>query len=221
MKKIALVVGATGLVGSQLVQTLLDAEEYSKVIIWVRRPTRITHEKLEEVNIDYEKLEEQPIDPGIDTVFCCLGTTIKKAKTKEAFKKVDFDYPFILAQKAKNARISYFSVISAMGANEKSSLFYSQTKGQLEAALRDIGFRRLSIFRPSLLLGRRDEFRLGEGVAAVLMSKILPFMFHGPLKRYRPIKGAVVAKAMYLDSLKPGKGSNIYQSYEIAELVKK
>ena len=215
--KIGLVIGATGLVGRELVLTLLESPEFSKVIVWVRKTTGIDHPKLSEFFPDFERLDCVPIPNKVDCIFCCLGTTIKKAKTKEAFKKVDYTYPLMLAQNAKQNQIRQFLIISAMGADESSRVFYSRTKGELELELKQLHLESLTIFRPSLLLGKREEFRLGEELAA-MVSKVMPFLFKGPFKKYKPLKGKVVAKAMYLSALKEKKGIRIVTSDEIAEM---
>ncbi|MFZ3591133.1 oxidoreductase [Bacillus sp. DJP31] len=212
-RKTALVVGATGLVGTELVKILVEAKEYEKVVVWVRKSTGMTNEKLEETIIDFDKIESYKLDKA-KHVFCCLGTTIKKAKTKENFKKVDFDYPVSLAKRAKESDVSNFLVISAMGANEKSGIFYNAVKGQMEEELKRIGLKGLKIFRPSLLLGERNEFRLGEKIAEVV-SKGIPFLFNGSLKKYKPIYGSIVAKAMYKAAVEELPGCEVFESKEI------
>ncbi|KKB33121.1 NAD-dependent epimerase/dehydratase family protein [Bacillus thermotolerans] len=211
---IALVAGATGLVGKELVELLLKGKEFEKVIILTRKPSGIKHAKLEEHRIDFHELEDYRFPQDLSHVFCCLGTTIKKAKTKEAFRKVDFDYPLLLAKKAEQQGIPQFLVISAMGADEKSSVFYSRTKGELESALKKLRLKGLHIFQPSLLLGKRDEFRLGESAAAVV-ARMVPFLFFGPFKKYKPVPGKVVASAMKQAALKGGQGVFVYSSDDI------
>lgn len=212
----ALIIGATGLVGNELVKILLASSEYSRVIIWARKATGISDKRLEEIMIDFEKIEAYEVGNKVDHVFCCLGTTIKKAKTQEAFKKVDLEYPLALGRWAKEKGISQFLVISAMGAATSSRIFYNKTKGQLEQGLREIGLSGLHIFRPSLLLGERKEVRSGERAAAIV-SKLIPIMFVGPLKRYKPIQGRDVAYAMYKTAIEERRGTYVYCSNEINE----
>lgn len=216
--KVGLIIGATGLVGKELVTTLLDSPEFSKVIVWVRTTMGIQNPKFKECFPDFEKLDHEPIPDGVDCIFCCLGTTIKKAKTKEAFRKVDYIYPLMLAENAKKHQIRQFLIISARGADESSRVFYSKTKGQLEMALKQLQLDSLTIFRPSLLLGKRQEFRVGEELAA-FASKALPFLFMGPFKRYKPIEGKTVAEAMYLFAIHEKNGVHIVPSYEMEEVV--
>ncbi|OZI11823.1 oxidoreductase [Bacillaceae bacterium SAS-127] len=213
MGKIALVAGATGLVGSELVRQLLATREYEKVITIVRRSSEMVHDKLEEKVVNFDALT---LDEPIDHVYCCLGTTIKKAKTKEAFQKVDLDYPLLLAKLAKKHQASQFLVISSMGASVKSPFFYSQVKGELEQQLQELELNGLHIFRPSLLLGAREEFRLGEATTEKLAS-VFPFLFTGPLKKYQPIHAKTVAYAMMATALTESRGMHIYESESIAK----
>jgi len=215
--KSAILVGASGLVGGELLNFLLQGEQYSKVIVLGRRPLNITHPKLEEIIVDFEYLDEYKESFSVDDVFCCLGTTIKKAKTKEGFKKVDVDYVLSLARIAKEMKVEKFLIVSSMGANQGSAIFYSKMKGLVEESLKKIGFNSLHIFRPSLLLGKRQEVRSGEAAASVL-SQLLLFMFRGPLRKYRPIDAKVVAKGMYRAAQKERDGHYIYMSDEIFNL---
>lgn len=217
MDKTALVVGATGLVGTELVKTLIEAPEYDRVITWVRRPTGLISRKLEEQIIEFNDIEKNQLDYKIDHVFCCLGTTIKKAKTKEAFKKVDLEYPLELGRWAKKNEASQFLIISSVGANPSSKIFYSSVKGQLEDELKKMELNGLKIFRPSLLIGQRDDFRFGERSAEILF-KAFPFIFRGGLRMYKPVKGRDVAYAMYKEALKQEKGNFIINSEQIRSI---
>jgi len=214
--KSALLVGASGLVGSELLNCLLGASEYEKVIIIVRKPLGIKHAKVEEAVIDFDDLAGNKDLFKVNDVFCCLGTTIKKAKSQEAFKKVDVDYPLEIARLAKEMGAERFLVISSMGADAGSAVFYSRMKGLLEQKLKEIGIKSLHIFRPSLLLGERKEFRFGEAAASFL-SKGLAFIFVGGLKKYKPIAAKTVAKGMYKAAQSKEEGIHIYLSDEIAE----
>ncbi|WP_203362915.1 oxidoreductase [Bacillus sp. REN10] len=216
MGKIALVAGATGLVGMKLVQQLLAAPEYEKVITLVRRASGMAHDKLEEQVVHFDSLNQLMLDGRVDHAFCCLGTTIKKAKTKEAFRVVDLDYPLRLAQLAKRHHASQFLVISSMGASVASPFFYSRVKGELEQRLQTLELNGLHLFRPSLLLGERSDFRFGEA-AAEKFFQAFPFLFAGPMKKYKPIHAETVARAMVAAALTEKSGVHIYESDQIDE----
>jgi len=216
-KRSALVVGATGLVGSELVKMLCNSEKYDVVKVIVRRPVTYSHPKLEVLISEFENITQKNIGE-VQDVFCCLGTTIKKAGTREAFKKVDFDYPRTIAALAKKQRIEHFIIITAMGASEKSMSHYSRIKGMIEKELIAMDFPRLSILRPSLLTGDRNEFRLGETIGASVLKTINPILV-GSMRKYRSISGEQVAIAMRSIALSNHKQKvTIYTSDEIAKL---
>lgn len=213
----AIVVGATGLTGMSLVKQLCENEEYVSVMVIARRNLNFEHPKLEVKIRDFDKLEESDIEFAHE-LFCCLGTTIKKAGSREEFEKVDFEYPLMVASLAKKRGIPHMLVITAMGANEKSPFYYNRVKGKLEHDLKEIGLQRLSIIRPSLLIGDRDEFRFGERIGEVVLKGIKPFLV-GPLERSRAIEASQVAKAMIVIALH-GKIQpiTIFSSQELAKL---
>jgi len=216
MQKTALILGATGLVGSHLLYRLLESEAYGKVIILVREVLAIKHEKLVQVTVNFEHLlDYADYFKQADTVFCTLGTTIKQAKTKENFEKVDFHYPLQAAWLTEKAG-KRFLLISSMGASVNASVFYNRVKGNLEAQLHNLDLN-LFTFRPSLLLGKRKEFRLGERITMIIV-KFLPFVFIGKLAKYKPIQAQDVAKAMYLVSLQDKVGKYLYLSDEIQKI---
>ena len=215
--KTALIAGATGLVGNELLQFLLKEKEYEKVVALVRRPLAKKNPKLDEIIVDFDKLEDYRESFAVDDVFCCLGTTIKKAKTKEAMWKIDVDYPVAIAKLASSQGTRKFMLVSSMNADPNSSIFYSKMKGKLEEAIKQIPFESTSIFRPSLLLGNRQEFRLGERAAAAILTKV-PFLFAGPLKKYRAIEGKTVASAMYKAAQENKPGITIYPSEQIQKI---
>lgn len=215
--KTALIAGSTGLVGNELLQYLLDGKEYDKVIAIVRRPLEKNHPKLDEKVVDFDKLEEYKQSFAADDVFCCLGTTIKKAKTKEAMWKIDVDYPVAIAKLASSQGAKKFLLVSSMNADPNSPIFYSKMKGKLEEAIKQISYESTSIFRPSLLLGNRQEYRLGERAAAAIFTKV-PFLFAGPLKKYKAIEGKTVASAMYKAAQGNKPGVTIYPSEQIQEI---
>lgn len=215
--KSALLFGASGLVGGELLNCLLKGTEYSKIIVFVRKPLGLKHPKLEERVTEFEDLSRHKDCFEVNDVFCCLGTTIKKAKSQEAFKKVDVEYPLEIARLAKEMRAEKFLIISSMGANSKSSVFYSRMKGLLEQKLKEISIKSLHIFRPSLLLGDRNEFRFGESVSSFL-TKAISFVFVGTLKKYKPIEAETVANGMYKAAQSKNEGIYTYLSNEIAEM---
>lgn len=190
--KTALLVGATGLTGNLLLDLLLNNKDYQKVIVYTRRTLGINHSKLEEKIIDFDKLNETV---QADDVYCCLGTTIKQAGSKPAFEKVDYEYPLKIAKLQKQASSKKFMLISAMGADASSIIFYSKIKGKLENELKQLGYESLSIFRPSFITGDRKEKRTGEKIGLVFMKLINPLLI-GPLKKYKAVSALAIAKAM-------------------------
>ncbi len=213
----AIVVGATGLTGSSLIEQLCENDEYVSVIVIARRELQYKHPKLEVKIRNFDTLEEKDIEFAHE-LYCCLGTTIKKAGAREAFEKVDFEYPLAIASLAKKQGIPHMLVITAMGANEQSRFYYNRVKGKLENALIELGLQRLSIIRPSLLVGPREEFRLGEKVGEKLLKLANPLLI-GPLKRSRAIEASQVAKAMIVIALHGKKQSvTIYPSQDLAKM---
>lgn len=213
----ALVVGATGLVGSSLVKLLCDSEEYAAVNVISRRPLDFTHPKLAVKLCEFDQIAEKDIEFAHE-VFCCLGTTMKKAGSKQQFEKVDFEYPLTIAAIAKNRGVGHFIVISAMGANEKALAYYSQVKGKLEAELIKMDFPQLSIVRPSLITGNRQEFRLGETVGDKVLKVLNPILV-GPLKKMHSIPAVQIALAMKVIALHGKKQKvAIYSSDELLEM---
>lgn len=194
MKK-ALIVGATGLIGQHCLAQLLADNHYQKITAIVRRPLDVSSDKLEQVIADFNQLTNYLEQLNVDDVFCCLGTTLKTAGSKSAFRQVDFDYVLQLAKLAHQQRCKQFLLVSSLGANHNSRNFYLKVKGQVEQALKDIGFDGLHIFQPSLLIGKRQEFRFSEHIAQLLAPVYNPLMI-GSLAKYRAIDAHKVADAM-------------------------
>jgi uncharacterized protein YbjT (DUF2867 family) len=215
--KTALIIGSTGLIGSQLLEILLENTNYDKVIAFVKRDTGKTHAKLTQHIIDFDKPETYKELVVGDDIFCTIGTTIKKAGSKEAFRKVDFGYPQQFANLALRNGIKQFLMISSLGANKDSSNFYLKTKGEIEDFLKQSNFESVSIVQPSLLLGDRKEFRLGEKIGAFFMQTF-SFVFIGNLKKYKPIESETVAKALFRIAQKDKKGFSIYESDEVQQI---
>jgi uncharacterized protein YbjT (DUF2867 family) len=213
-KKTALVIGSSGLIGSHLVIQLLSNPNFEKVIVFNRRPCLILHPKIEEHLIDFNDLKT--IEPFVngDVMFCTMGTTIKKAGSKEAFRLVDVVYPEQFAQMALHNQIKQFLLISSLGADLESTNFYLKTKGEIETFLQQSAFKSISILRPSLLLGDRKEFRLGEKLATYILPVLSLFLI-GTLKKYKAIEAKTVAKAMVNIALLNKPGFAIYPSDEL------
>lgn len=209
--KSALLLGASGLTGGHLLDLLLTDDAYHSVTIFVRKPTGIHHPKLEEKMVDYDDWQEAVV---ADDVFCCLGTTIKKAKTKEAFTKVDLLYPVRIAQLQYKAGSKKFLVVSAMGVAKDSFFFYSRVKAEMEEQLQQIGYESLFIFRPSLITGNRKENRAGESIAIRLFTLINPLLM-GPLRKYKSVSANAIAKAMVHEAQTDNRGTQILLSDEL------
>lgn len=208
---IALVAGASGLVGAQLLPLLLDDPYYTKVVAVTRRPLEQLHPKLENVVMDFEKLEAYDTALTGDHVYCCLGTTIKKVKTKEAFRRVDHDYPVMIGKAALENGASKYLLVSALGADKHSRIFYNRVKGEVESIVAGLGYKSVHIFRPSFLEGDRDEHRSAEKAAATFF-RYLGFLV--PLA-YKPVKASAVAAAMlYFGKAETG-GVAIHESKEL------
>lgn len=213
-KKHFLIAGATGLVGSALMEQLLLNEEVGKVTIMVRRPVNADHKKLQIKEVDFETINESVIPPNVDALFCCLGTTMAQAGGKDAFRRVDYEYVVKLAVFAQRQKIPQFHVISASGANEKSKIFYNKVKGRMELEVRKLDkIRSIYIYQPSLLLGNRDQFRFGESLGKILMKT---FSFIIPM-RHRAIQDEKVAASMVQNALSPKKGQHIIGNSEMLD----
>jgi uncharacterized protein YbjT (DUF2867 family) len=212
--KTALIAGATGLVGSELVKILTESNEYKSIHVLTRKSLNHNSPKIVEHIIDFDKLTDFKPEIPIDHIYCTLGTTIKKAGTKENFHKVDFEYVFNLGKLAKEIHAEKFMVVSSLGANAKSMIFYSRVKGEVEAELIRLSLPHLFIFRPSLLLGNRSEYRAGEKTAASVY-KVLSPIFSGPLKKYKGVEAKKVANAMMQTALKKEEPFIILESDEI------
>jgi uncharacterized protein YbjT (DUF2867 family) len=212
----ALIVGATGLIGGHCLQRLLDDPGYSEVIALVRKPIVTTHKKLKIVETDFNHLEKDLDLISAHDVFCCLGTTIKKAGSREAFRKIDLDLVVIIAELMKKQGAEQFIVISSMGADKNSKVFYSRTKGEMEEVLKGIGYQCLRIIRPSLLLGKRDEFRLAERLGGIIFPLLKPLMVGG-LRKYAPVQAESVAQFMVKVAQDvPITGVHFYESNQIS-----
>jgi uncharacterized protein YbjT (DUF2867 family) len=218
-EKTATIIGATGLIGSHLLELLQNDNYFNTIKVLVRRPVSFNHLKVKVITIDFSDHEAfKTAIAGSDTVFCAVGTTNKKVKgDKAAYRKVDYDIPVNAAKYCAETGCQNFALVSSVGANSKSRGFYIRLKGEVEEVISHMNIKTISVFRPSLLLGERQEFRFGE-----LMGKIIikPFSFLFPSK-FKPIKASYVAKSMLLASKKELPGFQLYHFKEMKRLISK
>ncbi len=219
MQKTAIIIGATGLVGEEVLKCLLVDDDFSLVKNFVRKTIDIQNSKVEQHIVDFNLIEKYSDLIKGDVMFCCLGTTIKTAGSKEEFVKVDHTYVFKFAQLAKRNGVEKFVLISSLGADKNSSNFYLKVKGNIESDLVRLKFKNLIIVRPSMLLGKRKEFRLGELIGKKIM-KALSFMFIGKLKKYKAIEASIVAKAMIMLSKNELAEVAIFENERLLKLGK-
>lgn len=203
-----LIAGATGLTGEHLLDRLLSEPTVSRVLAPTRRPLA-AHPHLENPVGDLATLLPT-LSGEVDTAFCCLGTTIKQAGSQEAFRAVDHDLVLEFARRARELGARHLVVISALGANPQSSVFYNRVKGETEEALKAMGWPQLTIARPSLLLGTRHDFRLGERLAAPLL-RWLP-------GKYRGIDACALARALWRLALEEQNGIRVIESSDLRRL---
>ncbi|MBC3786071.1 oxidoreductase [Spirosoma utsteinense] len=204
--KTALILGATGLIGDLLAHQLIESSRYENVKVLVRHSLSWKHPRLQEIPFDFERPNGLLINA--DDIFCCLGTTMKKAGSKEAFRKVDYQYPMDIARLGLANGIKQFAIVTAMGADPESSFFYNRVKGEVERDLLALNIPTLLIFRPSLLLGNRGENRLGERLAEGAMRLFSPLI----PARYKGIEAFKVANAMLTTAQQGLTGKHAYES---------
>jgi uncharacterized protein YbjT (DUF2867 family) len=218
----AIVIGATGMTGSLLVQKLLRDDNFTHIKLITRRPTGLQDIKLEEIVIDFA--DEQVFKGAVrnaDVLFCCIGTTQKKVKgDKNAYRKIDFDIQVNAASFCIANFINKFVLISTVGANSESSNFYLRLKGETEEAILRLPFESIHIMRPSMLLGSRKEQRLGETVGKGVMQ-LFSILLVGSLSKYKAINAVDVAEAMLIAAKKNNRGKFIYHYKEMMDLLAK
>jgi len=207
----AIIAGSSGLVGKYVLSHLLASSRYSKVVALTRYDLSITDSKLVQIRTDFTSLKTDLASVNCDDVFCCLGTTIAKAGSTEKFYEVDFKYPLDLARVTKDLGATQFLLVSALGANKDSSIFYNRVKGEVEQAISVVCFKSFHIFRPSLLLGPRHEKRPGEDAAKVFFRL---FGFLVPSK-YKPVHAGQVAAAMVYCASRETEGEVIHHSEDL------
>jgi uncharacterized protein YbjT (DUF2867 family) len=190
-----MLLGATGLTGGKVLEGLLSRDEVSAVVTPVRRPLSVSHAKLEQHEIDFDRLDEHGELFAVDAIVCCLGTTSKKAGSREQFRKVDYGYPMQVAELGRAKGAKAFVLMSAIAASSSSTVFYNRVKGELEDGVKALDYPCLSIYQPSLLLGERAEDRSAEALGMKVMPLINKALI-GPLERFRGLDAATVASAM-------------------------
>jgi uncharacterized protein YbjT (DUF2867 family) len=213
----ALLLGATGLVGGHCLDALVASDAYARVTVLARRATGRAHPKLDERVVDFARLADAADAFDVDEVFCCLGTTLAAAGSREAFRAVDHDLVVEAGRLAAAAGARTFLLVSATGAGAGSRVFYSRVKGEAEDALRALPLPALVLLRPSLLLGARAERRTAERVGQAVMRAAAP-LFAGPLRRWRALDGAAVARAMVRTAPRAPAGVTVLENEEIARV---
>ncbi len=213
----ALIVGATGLVGKHCLDYLLQDPKYTMVTSLVRKKMPLKSPKLQQEVVNFDHLESSKALVKGDDVYCCLGTTINKAGSKENFRKVDHDYVVKTARLALENGALRFLVVTSIGADPESGIFYTKVKGEVEEDLKTLNYPELHIFRPASLAGDREEFRFGEKVSLGVL-KAFDFALVGGLKKYKPIEAKTVARAMVLVADRNQPGVYVYESEEIKKI---
>jgi uncharacterized protein YbjT (DUF2867 family) len=214
----ALVFGASGMIGSYLIQELRYHVSYSSIEVFVRHPLFYNYLSVNEHIIDFNRLEDYAHLIQGDDIFICLGTTIRKAGSVKGFEKIDRDLPVRIAQIAYSNGVTRLAVVSSLGANPSSRNYYLRTKGEMEAAIRKIPFDQIVIARPSMLFGRRKEFRFGELIGKVFM-KAIGFLLIGPGRKFRGISAHTVAVAMIALTMSSHR-QIVYQSDQLQKFKK-
>jgi len=214
MKKTAIVIGATGLVGTALLQLLCEQDSYESIKV-IARKKGFENPKIEYFLTDFEKMDDFSDKWLADDAYCCLGTTLRQAGSKANFYTVDFRYVLHFAQILSKNKAKKFLLVSSLGAKTNSMFYYSRTKAQAENAVKQLKFEAIHIFRPSLLLGQRKEKRFGEDVAKRI-DRLFSFMLP---KRYKGIEAETVAKAMLKAATKNQNGIYIHEADKIVDLA--
>lgn len=219
-RRAALLAGATGMIGGRVLELLLADPGYASVVALVRRPLDREHDGLDARVVDFDALAELSDPPRVDDVFCCLGSTMKKAGSRAAFRRVDHDYVVATARLGLAGGARRFLLVSAVGADASSRNFYSRTKGEAEDSVAELGYPALHVFQPSILMGERAENRPGErlGIAA---ARVLGGVLHGPLRRYRGIAPETVAAAMVAAAKSDAEGRRAYTYDDIQRLARR
>lgn len=213
----AIIAGASGLIGSNLLTILLQQQKYSEVVVLVRNALLITHPKLVQLIINFDDLNKYANAINGHALFSCLGTTRSQTPDTDEYRKIDHDYPVKLAQLAKNGNVKHFHLISAIGADKSSANSYLKLKGEVEHDIEMIGIPVLHIYRPAMLNGERSISRQAEKIFNFIFDIINPLLIGG-LKKYQSIKAPVLAWAMYKKSLDDTEGTFIHTTDKIKQI---
>lgn len=214
--KTAIIIGATGLVGNNLLQLLLHDDRFQKVIVFVRRPLAIQHEKLEVHIIDFDRPETWLQLVNGDVLFSALGTTIKQAGTQANQYKIDYTYQYQFAQSAAQNQVPAYVLVSSASASPDSTMFYSRMKGELERDIKNLSFKSITIIQPGLLAGARQDERFGEKLAYRVLTAVNAL---GLFKKYKPIDGKIVAVALRNAAVISAPGVHTYELEQVFELA--
>ena len=210
MQRNVLIIGASGLIGSELVQLLLRDDKIKSVKVFVRKTLAITDQKLREILVDFERLEDFKDEFQGDALFCCIGTTRKKTPYLEAYKAIDYGIVLSAANLARSNHVPQVHLVSAIGAAVSSKIFYNRLKGEIEKDVIKLDFPSTVIYQPAMLIGKRSESRPAEFIAQKLMPFFDVFLL-GKAQKYHSIEAKKVAESM-LDNLhKPQKGASVLQ----------
>ena len=215
--KTAIIFGSSGLIGNELFKTILLKNIYSNIKIFVRTIPEVDNPKVEIIKTDFRNVEKHKDKIKGDDCYFCIGTTKKDTPEKSEYRRIEYDLPVNIAKIAKENSVNSFFYVSSIGANPKASSGYLKNKGQVEEELKNLNFSKLSIIRPSLLIGNRKSFRLGEIIFTPIMNTLTLFAFGG-LKKYKPIKIENVVKAMLNISLNTSN-KMVYESNELEAIA--
>lgn len=209
--------GATGLVGGFVLKQLIASDRYVRVVVLTRRTVHTEDPKVDQRVVSFDQLADMDL-PAADDAFCALGTTIKKAGSQEGFRHIDLDFPLALASKALARNAKQFLLVSSAGARAKSKVFYLRTKGELEDAVSELPFKAIHIFRPSMLVGPREERRAAERAGITYMKLVSP-MLVGGLRKYRAIEAQDVARSMVSAAAMEKSGKSVYEYDQMMALI--
>ena len=213
-----ILVGSSGLIGSNLLSELIQSEAISEILLLVRRSTDVSSSKVKELIVNFEKPNSYSIDIQADIIYSCLGTTKSETPNSSLYRQIDLEYPLNLAKLGQKNGVAQFHIISSLGADAGSSNSYLKLKGELEQELKKLSMSSLHIYQPSFLIGERKKDRLADKIMKPVF-RLIDLLLIGPLKKYRSIKAADVARVMLNQSIKDLKGTFTYPSIKIQELA--